>query len=74
MNSSLQMLQDGILKIGYDARGILKHVSSSSSSNSSIRRDTMIVRLWVLSKNILNPGYKVFMCDCVFVDGCLSQS
>ena len=34
----------------------------------------MIVRLYGLRKTILNFEYQVFMCDCVFVDGCLSQS
>ena len=32
LTSSLQMLQDGILKLGYDDRGIRTHFSSSSSS------------------------------------------
>ena len=31
----------------------------------------MIVRLLFLRKSILGP--KIFMCDCVFVDDCLSQ-
>ena len=36
---------------------------------------TLIVRLSLLRKTILIPGYmyKVFMCVCVFVDGCISQ-
>ena len=31
----------------------------------------MIVPLSFIRKSILDP--KIFMCDCVFVDGCLSQ-
>ena len=31
----------------------------------------VIVRLSVLRKTILNREYQVFMCDCVFVDGCV---
>ena len=34
---------------------------------------TLIVRLSLLRKTILIPEYKVFMCVCVFVDGCISQ-
>ena len=34
---------------------------------------TLIVRLSLLRKTILIPGYKVFMCVFVFVDGCISQ-
>ena len=33
----------------------------------------VIVRLSLLRKTILNPEYYVFMCVCVFVDGCISQ-
>ena len=33
----------------------------------------VIVRLSLLRKTILIPEYLVFMCVCVFVDGCISQ-
>ena len=37
------------------------------------KRVNLIVQLSVLRKSILNPECYVFMCDCVFVDGYLSQ-
>ena len=40
-------------------------------TNNVRMRWGMIVRLSFLRKSILDP--KIFMCDCVFVDGCLSQ-
>ena len=44
---------------------VVRHTSDRLSLN--------IVSLSFMQNNILSPEYHVFMCDCVFLDGCLSQ-
>ena len=50
---------------------IFKGIMALKDIKERCMRWGMIVRLSFLRKSILDP--KIFMCDCVFLDGCLSH-
>ena len=41
--------------------------------HTSVRLSLNVVLLSIMRMNTLSPEYYVCICDCVFVDGCLSQ-
>ena len=41
--------------------------------HTEVRLSLNVVRSSIMIKNILSPEYYEFICDCVFVNGCLNQ-